>query len=328
LQALRFLAALLVVLIHWHLWTPAVVLPGRLVLVLHVAVDVFFVLSGFIMAYIGARAAGRGRFLARRLARVGPLYWTLTGLVFVLAWWQPAWFHSSRADAWQLIQSLAFIPFEKSPGTLEPLLFLGWTLNYEVFFYTLFALCLPWCQRERAAVLILLGLVILGLCLRPEQAAARFYTSPIVLEFGLGLILYRLYRLHPQPSIRIALASLFVGAAALWGLHGLVEDSSPQALLRPLYFGLPAMGFVAAALWAPAVRGTLPVRLGDASYSLYLLHPFVLAALLGVGIDRLRLSAATTVALAACLIVAWSSYYWLERRVHHRLKTLLSRNPS
>jgi exopolysaccharide production protein ExoZ len=104
-------------------------------------VDIFFVISGFIMVYTTqSHHVGPFSFFVNRVVRIVPIYWLLTLAVFTLAVIAPHLLGATRAAPSELLKSLLFIPFAKSNGAVQPILFLGWTLNYEMFFYMLFAL--------------------------------------------------------------------------------------------------------------------------------------------------------------------------------------------
>jgi len=169
-------------------------------------------------------------------------------------------------------------------GAVLPLYGLGWTLNYEMAFYALFALGLGFSRRGAVAWLAgaLVLLVLAGRLMPAPPAPLAFWSDPIVLEFalGAGLALLRAEGLRLGSPVRIALA-----AAGLFGL----ATAPAEPALRLFAWGLPAAFLVAAAVLGrdrpEAVRGGMAAwvlgaaeRLGDASYALYLIHPFVLRA--------------------------------------------------
>jgi peptidoglycan/LPS O-acetylase OafA/YrhL len=278
-QALRGFAALLVVLGHSG-WNP----PGLMGFGTF-GVDIFFVISGFIMAMIVAR--NPDKFFLRRLIRILPLYWTATFGVFVLAAWKPNLMMHTRANWGELALSLLFIPFFKNGATnvASPVLFVGWTLNYEMFFYVVLALCLL-VSRKWAAWMACAAIVITMLVCRPfglRYAATMLYSDPIILEFVLGVLAYhaatsfsaeRCRHLRWPAGALLVLAALFmvsVQATRLW---------PPILITRLVPFGVPSFFLVASA--AVLSRGgadtrlRLLVLLGDASYVIYILHTYVL----------------------------------------------------
>ncbi len=285
IQVLRALAALMVAAGHAQFevaglaaraglpFVPAAWLPWP------AGVDVFFVISGFIIVHASAplheRAKSRHVFLAHRIARVVPLYWLATTLVLALAWARPGLLGSGAEGPGYIAASYLFWPMARADGAVQPLYSLGWTLNDEMAFYVLFALVLP--LGRRGAVLgvlaLLAGLVLAGQRLQHLPVPLAFWSDPIVLEFacGAGLALARQEGLRLPGPVRLALA---VAGLALLSLSG-----EAPALPRCLAWGGPALLLVAAAALGPAGEAGRRLRpailLGDASYALYLAHPFV-----------------------------------------------------
>jgi exopolysaccharide production protein ExoZ len=193
LQALRAIAAWLVIVDHSLLEITQNQSGNPLT---HIAwtlgsagVDVFFVISGFIMVLICwdnfGQWAAAGDFLRRRIIRIVPLYWLAT--VAALAYHRVSATHGAHADWSELLYSLSFIPYADRDGLWSPILPQGWTLSYEMMFYALFAAGLS-APRQIAlpAVGAALGaFVIAGPFLSNETAA--YLASPIVLWFVLGM---------------------------------------------------------------------------------------------------------------------------------------------
>jgi exopolysaccharide production protein ExoZ len=154
----------------------------------------FFVISGFVMVYTYAqRPLSPGGFLLNRVIRVVPLYWTFTILLFVVSIVSGyPLMQASRPTTIQFLQSLVFVPFRQASGVVEPLYFLGWTLNYEMMFYVLFALAIALGRGrlERVvglAVAAVVGMAAIGSVLTPTSTWLSFYTSPILLAFAVGM---------------------------------------------------------------------------------------------------------------------------------------------
>jgi exopolysaccharide production protein ExoZ len=255
-------------------------------------VDLFFVISGFIMVYssekLFAAPGGAATFGWRRLSRIVPLYWCATALFVAKMVVQ----HKPLPDAPSLITSLLFVPWDtQGTGVPRPVYELGWTLNYEMFFYALFALCIG-LRRERAVALVatfLATATILGLCINLHNPQLFFWTQPIVLEFAFGMGLALLVRngFTLPASLRYALIAL--GAAAFF--HDFLNSVSqpriwltPNDFLRLAGWGVPAAMIVAGCVLKrrEAQSENVVVRggklLGDASYALYLCHPIVMSA--------------------------------------------------
>ena len=129
IELLRFLAATAVVFVH----IPIVKFGN-------IGVDIFFAISGFVMM-LSTESSSKNFFL-KRIIRVAPTYYIFTLGVFFSALIAPSVLNNTTADFSQLVQSFLFVPFDKNGVGHYPILFLGWTLNYEMYFYLLFALAL------------------------------------------------------------------------------------------------------------------------------------------------------------------------------------------
>ncbi len=285
-QALRALAALAVALAHvthdalalWPHSRPLAWLYGAMPW--DAGVDIFFVISGFVIVHssrslYGTRKAAR-RFAVRRLARIVPLYWLMTSL-FLAEWaFSPGSIHGDIGGLGYILKSYLFIPAARPDGLVQPALGLGWTLNYELFFYALF---LPFLAL-RPAIAVLGATLLLAVLVASGQAGLvhgvvlQTWSAPIVLEFCAGMLLALLPGRVSLPAIiRLALA-----AGALILLHW-----QPAGWPRVLGNGIPAALLVAAAISGrgaeePNRLERALILLGDASYALYLVHPFIMRA--------------------------------------------------
>jgi len=158
----------------------------------------------------------------------------------------------------------------------------GWTLDYEVFFYVLFGLSLylPHRYRMRAFISLFLVLATIGVLCRPSGAIVSTYTDSLLLEFVLGVVLGHVLIRKCRNSIKIVGVLLLTSS----GIASVaIQVFTAASLPRVIAYGLPAASIVAITLWLETAERVprLPflLLLGDASYSLYLLHGFVLAVL-------------------------------------------------
>lgn len=243
-------------------------------------VDLFFVISGFIMCYV-TEDSGK-RFLTKRIIRVVPLYWAGTLGIFGVALVMPHLLDSTTANLVYLVKSLAFIPFQKG-NDICPMLYLGWTINYEMFFYLLFAISMAASHRYRAIICstLILVIVVSGYLVPLKVVPYKFFTSSIILEFVFGMLCYMLfmrmaiYRPQHRPITSRILWILLSGA--LIAYMPLNSVLSPIGI-RVIEWGIPAalsFYFIVYGLSGAKLPRCL-VLIGDASYSLYLFHPYVI----------------------------------------------------
>lgn len=273
-QHLRALAALSVVLFHVLQWARIPFETGQ------AGVDVFFVISGFVMwTTTAGRPAAPGRFLLRRFIRVAPLYWIVTLALAAAVTVFPARFPDLSAEPRHVLLSMAFVQHYNPAGIPFPLLAPGWTLNYEAVFYLVFAagLFLPEERRLFAVTFALLVLALAGFFWPP------FYIlllNPLFLEFLAGVWIARLAQQNLLPDRGVGWF-LFGGALMLFAIIQLVNRD--WDLWRPLIWGAPAVMLVLGAVSVEADGGwSSPPglkTLGDASYSIYLVHTLPVGAL-------------------------------------------------
>lgn len=295
LQALRAFAAVAVVL-HHALRASTIKAPADMALVPSVlpawlieagagGVDVFFILSGFLMVYIsGSYVQGRrpvSHFLQQRVLRVWPMYVLVTLYALkpaLLQWWATGerGFNLSA----ERLGGFLLLPSFNEHHLIQPIVGVGWTLSYEALFYLCFAAAILVARDHLFAALCAIVAAAFGVGLLMPEASAwhGFLADPITLEFLFGAAIARFvtWRQQPRPG-----SLLLVGAGLLlFGLFAHMELVSTH--WRPISFGLAA-----ALLFVGVLRlegqVTWPrwvVMLGNASYSIYLVHVLVIYQLM------------------------------------------------
>jgi len=350
---LRGVAALLVVLTHARYalqgtdnWPMAerLFLPGAM------GVDLFFLISGFIMCYSTAGSDGSpsyvARFAIKRFARVWPVYVALTFVVIFALYGGVDYFHTAanRLTFWHSIGMLPADP--RHPPYFGLTLQLGWTLEFEMYFYLVFAASmlfrrLRWFVLGAWAVLTVFLVPLarrgfdmdvtldLGYARLPYLAIV---TSPFVLEFMAGVLVGWLYL---QPWFRLPKRQLawhvagLTTAFAAWAVYGgLVHTHGP------LDYGWPlALMMAGLALSSKTVRLPAPpflLWLGSISYSLYLTHLMTQQLLINAlnGLDLPYLVHAwgfIFISTAVALSVAALSYRCLEQGLSEAVRRGLMR---
>lgn len=306
IQVLRAVAAMLVVLVHAvpkHPEGRAGTLSGisdteALVNFGAIGVDIFFVLSGFVMAATVVRSTGMDakQFMQDRFRRVVPFYW-LASVAFLALLGATGEAVFTEAIANSLTVFPVFFPTEFK----YPVLFVGWSLAYELAFYLVVSLMLSLRIPQRALLPSLLGttllLAVLGAALSPTAYLAAIWLSPLWFEFAFGIAIFMMWQSRGLRQTALpgwlalggavagfAHALLVVPASAIWLPEDIVAHST--GMLRVLSWGVPSAGLILAMLWLgePLVQAgrlgksrlwRILLAIGDASYALYLVHPFV-----------------------------------------------------
>jgi exopolysaccharide production protein ExoZ len=255
-------------------------------------VDLFFVISGFIMANVSQGRTGR-EFLGDRLWRIYPLWW-----VAVLPWLfmlpRGPTFIASSVTLWPIYGAYYYVPVLK----------VGWTLSFELLFYLGMTLALV----TRAAVPLALYATLLLGALTTSSALLHFLGNPMALEFLMGVLVARLPRRAALGLL--APLGLLLFAFTAPGTGDVESTLAPQfALWRVLAWGVPGALIVWGALsLEPLFRHRLfdgPVAIGDASYSIYLFHPIIAFGLVF----------AWPVRLVVAVGAGWAMHVLIERRI-------------
>jgi len=244
-------------------------------------VDLFFLISGFIMVYT-TRNMDHGirttlRFLGRRFIRIAPPYWILTTVAVAISVLAPA-MTDYRPSLGHIVASYSFIPWLDLRGFAEPPVRVGWSLNFEAFFYLVFGLALLLPRRWLPATLLIWATtsVLVGVVIGAAGPIPAMLASPLLLEFVAGAMIACLWlqgRILPFWQASIAVV---VGFAAIYELDRFVPDW-PEAVK----FGIPSVLILAGAVGIERhIR--FPERsvlesLGNWSYSIYLTHVLSLA---------------------------------------------------
>jgi exopolysaccharide production protein ExoZ len=239
-------------------------------------VDLFFVISGFVMAisYAGKNSTSAGKYLAGRFIRIAPLYWIMTAVMILKIRMVPSrWNETPTVNS--VLYSLLFIT--RGAG-LHPILGQGWTLNYEMFFYMLLALSLYLgFGAARFLFPVLASCALVGLFRSDSWPGFTEILDPLLLEFLGGLAIGMLAK-----KIKIP-----VTLSAVLGVAGIVfMFASPRPAshgIRFIEWGIPAILVINAAVmlegWLSQVLPKFLHAVGDASYSLYLSHILAIQAI-------------------------------------------------
>jgi exopolysaccharide production protein ExoZ len=334
IQYMRAVAALLVVFSHLAKElknnTQLFIDSINMTLLGQFGVDIFFVISGFIMFYVTRNSTGDWResvsFLKKRFVRIVPLYWFFTIVTIILTVFFAEFKNNNDASLYYVIKSFLFIPAERlSDGNVTPVFGLGWTLNYEMFFYVLFAFILTLKRNDRilSTSLVFIGLVVLGYFMPKDPVYIWYWTRPIIAEFLLGAIICNIYLSGFRFSVYTSWAITSFGVILWVVLSYNFVPSVPH--LRLYMWGIPAALIMTGIIlsekslfsFVPRRVNLLLSLMGDSSFSLYLGHMFIIRAMtLFLGdylVDIYTMVFYVIVTLTGCIVFSYFSYLYIEK---------------
>lgn len=333
IQYLRAIAALMVLLVHLSLQEQKVFNDDSLIGIFKVGtagVDIFFVISGFIMMLILFKKKEKKDFLKKRLIRIYPIYWIYLSLIILLVMYNPALVNAAENASY--FRSIFLLP-----SMTNPLLNVSWTLVYEMYFYLIITTCIYVFQQKNWYISIntvIVLSVIVGLFLgdiRYEYAELKLVTSPLLLEFTLGMFIYYLLNSH-RYLIKYKWLFLIIGFSIFVAYHYHLSPLENIQILgagiydnRFFYFGLPAFLIVLSLLSFEyenkLFKNGILKKIGDSSFSLYLSHYFVLVLITKVWIIVEISSSCFTnilfvlISTFISLLVGYFSYQYVERPI-------------
>jgi exopolysaccharide production protein ExoZ len=274
-------------------------------------VPLFFIISGFIMVMTSWNSFGQAGapldFIKRRITRIVPLYWLITSIAVVGIIISPSMLNVPVLDPLYIAASYLFWPVTRVNGLVRPIANLGWTLNLEMMFYAIFTLALFF-TRVRGLILaigFLAGMSMLqavglfGKTGAMQSTPLNFWADPIILNFIMGMIVAVVYRKGIRLNITetlLLIAIAFVGILLVGNFSEYLNAMPEDHFINRVTAMIPMLSLVTAATLGPQldqskVYWRSGLLIGDASYSLYLIHPFILrplgkiwAKLIGTGL--------------------------------------------
>jgi exopolysaccharide production protein ExoZ len=282
-QALRALAAsgvvvfhVLEMLVHKAGYSFAVSGSGA------AGVDLFFVISGFIMVYTSYNSFSEPNaslsFIRRRAIRIVPIYWFYTSVVVFLLAFAPRLFSGINFNLQNVISSYLFILTKRPDGSFGALLQQGWTLCFEVYFYLVFAMLLN--LPRKYFLVISAGVFTAGIILGTITKLAPWAmvaTHPVLLEFYFGSVIAFLFiKGYHLPRPWAAAAVILSIAIIVITRDGDIRWKWTNVIFSGLSSGALLLGAISLEYAGMKVL-RLFSALGDSSYSLYLVHTFVIS---------------------------------------------------
>jgi peptidoglycan/LPS O-acetylase OafA/YrhL len=291
-------------------------------------VDIFFVVSGFVMMISSnpliATAHPARTFLARRLERLVPMYWIVTTAKVLALLVAPSIALTGLGGLWHILASYLFFPTRSPEGAYGTVLVVGWTLAFKLVFYILFAIVVA----MRLPRLPTLAPVLIALAFSwtipfvVRHGTLHFYANTMQLEFLFGMLIA-----SAVPSI--SRLPRYIGILmAVGGFLPLLLWFSPLLQVwGGILWGIPASAVVAAAIaLEPHLGRHIPkwlLEIGDASYSIYLVHGFVLPVVIVLFAHfggAYTVAATILFSVIASTLVAEVAYRLIERPITQALK--------
>ncbi|WP_226623086.1 acyltransferase family protein [Brucella anthropi] len=261
IQLLRAVACLMVVIHH-----ALSLVENKYVAVGAAGVDVFFVISGFVMVIATKANESSVIFIKKRFIKVVPMYWIATVLTIIFYYYR-----HGEIIVWEHIAtSLLFLP--PPEHLIVPVLYPGWSLNYEMFFYLIIAIALL--SRKNTFLYVIVVVCALGsLGHKTGIHFIDYYIYDGLLEFCAGVVIGITYK-HGVRISQTAGVFLFTCAILIFSVN-----YSYPTISKAIYWGIPSVLIVVAFLTfekSGVARNVVGLEIGAASYTMYLFHPFVI----------------------------------------------------
>ncbi len=336
---MRALACLLVIFCHSNTFSqqmaanPSTFLYGYTDQLGTIGVELFFLISGFLMSHLHSEDFGKSKsslFMKKRLIRIIPMYYMatlLTALAYVI---NPAWFPSTVIKAHDLLMSLMFLPsfYLKESDSLVPVLGVGWTLCFEMMFYVVFALALNF--RKRTGM-ILIYAVIISFILYGQIFDIRhdslmyFYSNHITIYFLIGIAIEQIFRNPGSINPALGIVIIVAGIAA----DTYLKSKIANATLLPIVF----IAFLKSS--RDSHYGYRWISLvAVSSYSAYLFHRLIMGACNALikHLDKIKNAMSyneyTISLLMISVVVGWVIYTIAEKNISKFIKSMSGKRVS
>jgi peptidoglycan/LPS O-acetylase OafA/YrhL len=307
-------------------------------------VDIFFIISGFIIAFVVSR--NTKHFMLKRIFRIEPMYILGTLMMILAVLLFPSLIRSITINGIIFIKSILFIPSAENSG--YPILGPGWTLRFEMMFYLIMFICVLVVKDKRYVSWSCVGVIIIGLIIlniiKPENYILNYDKTGLFPEFIYGVILFHAYtKLKNRTTVinqplKITLAVIIGIGSYVFMVYSDMVDMHISGN-RNIFYGIPSLLIVGAFLAIENnIRDSKPMRfileIGEASYVMYLFHYFIViffarvifAKTIGGNsvfiIELLKL----IIAYIATIGISIGIYEWVDKPIQKLLKRVLVKN--
>lgn len=311
IQLLRLIAAISIIVYHSNIM-------GE---VGYFGVEILFVVSGFVI--MKSTELKKKYFLRRRLIRIIPLYWISTIFLYIILLYKPELSLMSIATEESLFRSLFFLPQNLTGVSTVPLISVGWTINYEIYFYFIFGIAMTISHKYRGLITSCMILLLCNVAGGLGFPLVENIFNPILIECVWGIALYYLYSIliskrsnKNQAADCIAIVMEILLFIYLWFDNWNISNN----LHRSFRLGIPAFIFCSIFLFC-FVKIKIPkwiVEMGNMTYSVYLIEYFT-TKIYKMVIDMLPLGRVGAIMiflimLAITFALSYISYQLIEKR--------------
>lgn len=342
IQLLRFIAAFNILLYHLfattftlkhgidYSYTSFLFYHGR------AGVDLFFIISGFIMAFTTENTFNNKSnalsFFIKRVSRIYPPYLFFTVLVFCVFLIKPDWINSTAGNIVSLFRSFTLIPQKDSH-----LIAVAWTLEYELYFYCIFSIFILMKEKNLLRNLFIWAIIALsaGFIVKEIHPILKVATSPLLLEFIIGaciaIFIRRTARFTPLYAGIIAL----IAGLSLFCLNYIPSFQNLFKLnfwMRFVMYGIPQAFILYGVVLLENKKYSFPQFkiLGDSTYTLYLSHVLVVSAIsrIWIALDlKYIFDSSILVLIIIITAVAFSVLFYkiIEKRLTNITRSFLFR---
>ena len=275
-------------------------------------VDIFFVLSGFIMMYTQIHNPKKiHEFYLSRIIRIVPIYWLISLFIIILYLIFPIIFKSFSLDLKKVISSLFFMAQPLTGG--KPIIVIGWTLEWEMLFYFIFGLSLCLQDIKKRIFLIFLLMVLI-------YVLTKYL---LIFEFFLGVLIAYVHN-KVKLSHNVGLMIFIFGVILL--LLSLNSYFYTIDIDRFFKWGIPSVFIIAGAVCCRQLDNSLLFYLGNASYSIYLINvitiPFFYKFITFFDI-KMNYELLTILCLIFTIIVGCFFYSFIEKHLKIKRKKII-----
>lgn len=284
-----------------------------------IGVDIFFIVSGFVIYTSSMKKKNVGiiSFLRSRLKRIMPLYLIFTFIYITIS--AVTSLSKYNFEIFHFISSLFLFPAKNADGLYAPILYVAWTLSYEVYFYITYAFAMKVFGGSLtlyiSALVSPIFLFVMFYDLDEFIQTRDVIFNPILLEFIIGILIAKNVCLIRNVNWKVGVI-LFLASIVTGGFSSCFDSND---YYRFLFYGIPSTLLIISFLIlenSRIFRSNLSLLLGKSSYSLYLSHVFTLPVFIKIIVildfDEFYLTAILSVVF--CYFFAVVSYKYIESR--------------